>query len=224
MTDTAPDRTDSEVVLQALIGERGGRAAFSVAQLAIARNLARILTSDTPSAASIDGLIALLPPMRTESLARAYDLQRLSGRQLRLLDWLLGVAAGAERVDSKLKPRNRSELEAEYLGFALGKLARSGCVPRWAPSGSGRLPTANEKIEISSLLDGLLWSVGIDGQELWRARAPKRAAPSQETLPSELASPVAAPSTEGAVIPIAGHGYGGGSARKFFGDNPRGGW
>jgi hypothetical protein len=205
MTDTAPDRTDSEVVLQALIGERGGRAAFSVAQLAIARNLARILTSDTPSAASIDGLIALLPPMRAESLARAYDLQRLSGRQLRLLDWLLGVAAGAERVDSKLKPRNRSELEAEYLGFALGKLARSGCVPRWAPSGSGRLPTANEKIEISSLLDGLLWSVGIDGQELWPARAPKRAerdtgAPSQETLPSELASPVAAPSTEGAVV------------------------
>ena len=142
-----------------------------------------------PSAASIDGLIALLPPMRAESLARAYDLQRLSGRQLGLLDWLLGVAAGAERVDSKLKPRNRSELEAEYLGFALGKLARSGCVPRWAPSGSGRLPTANEKIEISSQLDGLLWSVGIDGQELWPARAPKRAAPSQETLPASSPAP-----------------------------------
>jgi hypothetical protein len=235
----SPDaRSDVEVVFASLVAERGGRSAFDAVGLAAARGLAAILCAGSPSASALSVLSDMLPS-KQESGA-PYDLGRLNAKEFRLLDFLLARARG--EIKGAPPPRSRSELQAQLLGHALARL-EDGCKPVWAV-GPRREPTADEVTEIRSLLDSLLWHVGLGNELLWplerrsdyealvdrvkRAARESEAAgrgtaPSDEIGTSDAPAAGAGPSAaEGAVvIPISEpwHGYGGGG-RRHFGDHP----
>ena len=205
MAEAVDARSEVEIVFDSLLRERGGPAKFDAVSLAAARGLSALLTAGNPSAAALSVLSDLLPP---KAEAKPYDIGRLNDKELRLLHHLMSIASGEKR--GALPPRSRSELQCQLIGHALARLEAGGCVAKWKPASSGRQPTADEKIEIRSLLDSALLHVGLSGEELYpserrdRMPAPENeapVAPADEAPTDEFPSPVTRPSTNEPTLP-----------------------
>jgi hypothetical protein len=107
------DATQFRIIFDALVKERGGLAAFSLADAAIARQVARLLitadddedaTAAARTAQAIGRLMALLPPKREEP---APDLNKLTDGELALFERLMMRACGVA-PPSKFKRPKRS--------------------------------------------------------------------------------------------------------------------
>jgi hypothetical protein len=109
--------SDAATLFDALVSERGGPGALTVAQLATARAVARLLADDAldPRGANTAGeLLKLLPP--PGALATETDLSRLDDRELDVLLVLTAKARGEPinaPIDvSRLSAEQRAELDA----------------------------------------------------------------------------------------------------------------
>jgi hypothetical protein len=92
-TVAPPCAEDFNATLESIIAERGGASAFSPAQLAAARRLARLLTDEgRVDAPGISVLLTMLPPPRPA--APAWDLSVLTVDELREFGRLIHKASG----------------------------------------------------------------------------------------------------------------------------------
>jgi hypothetical protein len=121
------DAPTHEAVLASIVETRGGRACFTVEQLAIASAVSHLLTAladgDPAGAANVATLIALLPPPR-EPLPPV-DLSLLSDRELSALERLIQIGTG-ERPRIEHNPRSRRYWAAFDLVASLDKIEARG--------------------------------------------------------------------------------------------------
>jgi hypothetical protein len=136
----AEPESEADVLFAALCAERGGVAALSVTELAIARKAARALSGDADPK-DVSGLLALLPPVvKREAVAapeptldevdaddREWDLSRLSDWQLELLGSIDAVARGAAEPFE----RRRTQAAADLVRLLDGS-RDSGALPTCA--------------------------------------------------------------------------------------------
>ena len=137
---------DFTAVFAALLSERGGRANFDTAQLAAARKLSVMLSSDAPTSPALLGLLELLPAKAEGAPA---DLSLLTDKEFEFLDFALAKARGEPAVNpSREKRRKKSprSIEAVRLVELLDRIAAA----KRAPSELER----NEIKSITSLLYG----------------------------------------------------------------------
>jgi hypothetical protein len=129
--------SDPAALFDQIVGERGGRDALSIVELAVCRQLAQALGSDSANASAIASLTALLPPVQQrpferpaltdadlEKDDRPWDLKRLNDAELDELERLCAVAQG------RASPvRNRRRDAALALVRQLDEVEHEGGVP-----------------------------------------------------------------------------------------------
>lgn len=114
----APGADAFTTLFDAIIQDSGGRCALGVVDVAVARSLARLLSEDSEDAATIARLRSLLPARPAAPARAAFDLSRLSGKDLCALERIASVATGAA-APSRLPRERRSRRDT-----AAAKLAR----------------------------------------------------------------------------------------------------
>jgi hypothetical protein len=86
--------------LDAVVGEHGGYSALDTAQLLTCRALVRVLAEmsagDTSKASSIVALQGMLPAKAEAAGGKAFDISRLTDRQVGIFERLLAVGCGDE--------------------------------------------------------------------------------------------------------------------------------
>jgi hypothetical protein len=96
--DTPAPATNPEnfsAVLEAIVIERGGAAAFSPSQIAAARRLAQLLIGEgRVDAPGLSALQAMLPPLRSAAPESKFDLTGFSDQELREFGRLIAKASG----------------------------------------------------------------------------------------------------------------------------------
>jgi hypothetical protein len=150
---------DAAELLESILTEHGGRAAFGTVQFAAARTLASALaqpeTGGDPIglAKAIDTLQGLLPPRPDPNAGAAWDLTKLSDKEFHVLERLHAVATGTAPPSRTRTPRPPPEtprtIRARELADLLDKV-----------NSEGRKPTEAELTEVRNHLSGLMGLLG----------------------------------------------------------------
>jgi hypothetical protein len=127
---------DAAELLESILTEHGGRAAFGTVQFAAARTLASALAQPERGgdpiglAKAIDTLQGLLPPRPDPDAGPAWDLTNLSDKEFRVLERLHAVATGTAPPSRTRTPRPPPEtprtIRARELADLLDKVDSEG--------------------------------------------------------------------------------------------------
>jgi hypothetical protein len=127
---------DAAELLESILTEHGGRAAFGTVQFAAARTLASALAQPERGgdpiglAKAIDTLQGLLPPRPDPDAGPAWDLTNLSDKEFRVLECLHAVATGTAPPSRTRTPRPPPEtprtIRARELADLLDKVDSEG--------------------------------------------------------------------------------------------------
>jgi hypothetical protein len=93
--------SDPTALFDQLVSERGGRDVLSLVELAVCRQLAQVLASDGANASAITALSALLPPVGASSPLPVDAWDKLSDRELSVLEEARGIL---DRLGGVLPP------------------------------------------------------------------------------------------------------------------------
>jgi hypothetical protein len=147
---------DFQAIFDKIVTERGGRPAFDVVGLAVARALAAALTSDPPGPpATIGNLVALLPAPK-QAAAQNYDLRNLTDKELATLEFLAARAAGLKPPKPPRVHRTAREQDALEAAQFIDRIARGD-----------KKPTADEIVQIRNYVYYLIRNVA-DPYQLFR--------------------------------------------------------
>jgi hypothetical protein len=190
------------VLMDQLLAERGGRGRFSATELALAHQLASLLSMppDATTARTCAAITEMLPARISPDPDPPADLSLLSDRQFAMLEKLLAIARGQQPPTwPRRKQHKQTEREADALRLA-------GILD--AAAAAGRL-TADDEIQVRNCLSSMLFPLqtltGLFPAEIFGPAppAPLRAAPvssaeiEPEPIQSEPESPV--PDTQNVV-------------------------
>jgi hypothetical protein len=116
-----PNPENFSSVLEAIISERSGPAAFSPSQIAAARRLARLLTDEGGriDAPGLTVLQSLLPPLRSPPPAPAWDLMKLDDAELMALGRIICKVTGV--------PWRQPAGAAAVIGHGSFEFIQRGC-------------------------------------------------------------------------------------------------
>jgi hypothetical protein len=108
-------------IIDALVAERGGKNNFGVVDLAIAHQVAVLLSGGTPSSSSVGPLLELLPP---KSTSKPLDLSLLTDSELETLIRLTAIACGEAPPSPKRRKRPLWFKDAANLCIAWAKMSK----------------------------------------------------------------------------------------------------